>query len=634
HIQKNAPLCKTDEVLQDRVTQSASSFNGPAWDDFKSQDHRQQTHTQRRSARMGRQMRGFACIGLLSLLVLMGFHQGSSAPAFTCGSPRPVPRISGGLSARRGEWPWQVSVQYRDSHICGGSLISDLWIVTAAHCFSEIDDYRLSKWSVVLGRLKLKGRQVQGLERNVTEIILHPDYTDFKKGKDIALVRLSKPVSFSNDILPICLPFTDHRFAFGTQCWISGWGDISSNASLPDPMPLQEMSVDLLTADTCNCIYSNLRDRKTVHPALPGMICALTPDSKRGPCKGDSGGPLVCLENGRWFQAGLMSFSMGCGRFIGPIILTEIQAYTEWIQEHVEGATFAKQTEPRPNTTDNYMCIGCGKLKPDTPGAGAEGPWPWYVSLRHEGQHVCGGSLVAEDWIVTAAQCFIGKQDTEGWEVLLGEQQVGMDQKWQEKRTLRKIVLHGAYVDMKEGYDIAMALLSHPVVFNDSIRAICAPYSTHQFPFGSTCWTRGWSLYPDSLHMRNSSSGGVEVKLLGPQNCNCIYNKTSKPGNEISITSDMLCATPYESTMHCEEGIGEPLICNERGKWFLAGISSFGKGCGTVVHPGVYTRVSAYQNWMMELAWTTYYDMQQPPLPIVQDEDTCLNELPQEAGHD
>lgn len=53
-----------------------------------------------------------------------------------------------------------------------------------------------------------------------------------------------------------------------------------------------------------------------------------------------------------------MSFSMGCGRFLGPIILTEVQAYSNWVKEHVEGATFAKQTEPRPNTTDNYMCIG------------------------------------------------------------------------------------------------------------------------------------------------------------------------------------------------------------------------------------------------------------------------------------
>lgn len=145
---------------------------------------------------------------------------------------------------------------------------------------------------------------------------------------------------------------------------------------------------------------------------------------------------------------------MGCGRFLGPVILTEIQAYSRWIQEHVEEATFAKQAEPLPNTSDSYVCTGallslvlrmgvlrgrpylapvlwppclwdtgvagggtashsvcfpgCGKLKPARPGTGGEGPWPWYVSLRRDGQHVCGGSLVGEDWIVTAAQCFIG----------------------------------------------------------------------------------------------------------------------------------------------------------------------------------------------------------------------------------
>lgn len=86
---------------------------------------------------------------------------------------------------------------------------------------------------------------------------------------------------------------------------------------------------------------------------------------------------------------------------------------------------------------------------------------------------------------------FSRRQETEGWEVLLGEQLEGGQQKWQEKRTLKNIELHGLYIDMMEGYDIAVVTLAQPVVFNDSISAICAPYAAHQFPFGSTCWTRG-----------------------------------------------------------------------------------------------------------------------------------------------
>ncbi|KAH0626347.1 hypothetical protein JD844_001283 [Phrynosoma platyrhinos] len=340
-------------------------------------------------------------------------------------------------------------------------------------------------WKVVLGRLKLTGRQTRGLESNVSKIIPHENYTHFEKGDDIALVRLTNPVNYSRDISPVCLPYSDHRFSFGTQCWLSGWGDIASNVSLPNPMALQEMAMDLLTIDTCNCIYSNLRNRRIVNPALPGMVCAMTPDRMRGPCKGDSGGPLVCLENGHWFQAGIMSFSMGCGQFYGPTLLTETKSYASWIQQHVEGATFADQMMSRPNTTDKYMCI--------------------------------------------------------------------------------------------------------------------------------------------DEHGQLSSLGGVEVKLLGPKTCNCVYNKTSEHGQEIPITPEMLCATPYRWNMRCEEGIGDPLVCNHNGVWFLAGISSFGKGCGTVVRPGVYTAVSAYEEWIMQLAWSAYYDVQKPPLPTASDEDTCLH---------
>ncbi|XP_022524970.1 serine protease 33 isoform X1 [Astyanax mexicanus] len=262
------------------------------------------------------------------LLVLAGLWTTSKAQE--CG--RGVQsRIVGGTDASEGHWPWQVDIQKKSEHICGGTLISENWVLSAAHCFPNPSD--VSPYNVYAGRLQLHGWNPHEMERQIKQIVVPFGYTDAELGEDIALVMLSSPVTWSEVIQPICLPDSDMQFAEGTQCTITGWGDIRDGVSLQGVGTLQQVQVPIIGQSACQEMFTGEK-----FGIRHDMICAGYKEGGKDSCQGDSGGPLVCLsESGKWVQAGIVSFGLGCAQPNRPGVYARVSAFSSFIQNNVKG---------------------------------------------------------------------------------------------------------------------------------------------------------------------------------------------------------------------------------------------------------------------------------------------------------
>ncbi|KAG8433552.1 hypothetical protein GDO86_017741, partial [Hymenochirus boettgeri] len=250
-----------------------------------------------------------------------------------CGLPLVSSRIVGGTNAIEGAWPWQISLRYQGYHICGGSLISNQWIMTAAHCFQN--SLSPSQYQVRLGAYQLAIISPNEVTLNVLSIIKNSNYSGTPSVGDIALLKLSSPVTYSKYIQPICLSSTSANFTEGMNCWITGWGSINSQARLPYPQTLQQVMTPLIGRSTCDAMYHiNSGVSSNVWIIPKDQICSGYAAGQKDSCQGDSGGPLVCQLQGVWYQAGIVSWGEGCALANRPGVYTLAPFYFSWLSSY------------------------------------------------------------------------------------------------------------------------------------------------------------------------------------------------------------------------------------------------------------------------------------------------------------
>nr|XP_056713824.1 transmembrane protease serine 11C-like [Euleptes europaea] len=229
-------------------------------------------------------------------------------------------RISGGNIAKEEEWPWQASLQLNGIHRCGASLISNRWLVTAAHCFRGFRD--VNSWTTSFGaRLR-----PPTMKRNIRQIIVHEHYADnvLSHEYDIAVAEISPPVQFSAEVHRVCLPEATQVFSDNTSCFVTGWGALKDDG--PSVDELRETKVKIIGNEVCN------RREVYNHAISPGMLCAGYLAGGSDACQGDSGGPLVTPDSrDRMYLVGIVSWGDECAKPNKPGVYTRVTYYRDWI---------------------------------------------------------------------------------------------------------------------------------------------------------------------------------------------------------------------------------------------------------------------------------------------------------------
>uniref|UniRef100_A0A6M2E1M4 trypsin n=1 Tax=Xenopsylla cheopis TaxID=163159 RepID=A0A6M2E1M4_XENCH len=231
----------------------------------------------------------------------LGCALGSQVPSI-----RQNGKIVGGQSTSIQQHPYQVALLYEnDYHNCGGSLISEKWVLTAAHCISSI------KYFVRVGStLETEG----GVVHKAKNQYAHEKFNYTTVDYDYGLIELETPVQLSDSVKIVKLPEAGFELDAGTLLNVTGWGSRRSST-------LQLVTVPFVEDDVC----------KESHPdrlISNQMFCAGSMAGGHGPCNGDSGGPVV--SNG--VQYGIVSWSYGCAQPFYPAVYAKVSAARDWIK--------------------------------------------------------------------------------------------------------------------------------------------------------------------------------------------------------------------------------------------------------------------------------------------------------------
>ncbi|XP_075976500.1 transmembrane protease serine 9-like [Anticarsia gemmatalis] len=551
-----------------------------------------------------------------------------------CGERNEEGRVVGGIGSSVNAFPWLARVIYQKSFGCAASLINDRYVVTAAHCMKGFMWYM---FRVTFGEHDRCDRTQIAATRYVVKVIAH-NFTLDVLSNDIALLRLSSPVEYSHAVRPVCLPTrkVPENLYTDTMATVAGWGAVNETGKWS--CTLLEAELPVLSNEACRNTKYNATKIKDV------MMCAGYPETAhKDACTGDSGGPLVAENEEHMYDLiGIVSWGYGCARKGYPGVYTRVTRYLDWIKDNTadacyckycklmesmwkivlvivisvyivnceegvqngtetttESTTEAAATEPMPDDGEFYSrkCnCRCGERNEASRIVGgvetAVNEFPWVARLSYHNKFYCGGSLINDRYVLTAAHCV----KTFMWfmvRVTLGEHNRCNNTHRPVTRYIIQVVSKNfTFANFND--DIAVLKMNSVVPITDTVKPVCLPTNDHKTYEGVHAIAAGWGTMGEG---KNHSCYLREVELP------VLSNKACKSGKYTAnmISETMLCAGYMSEGKKdtCQGDSGGPLSAERSDKRHeQLGVVSWGIGCGRVGYPGVYTRVTKYLDWI------------------------------------
>ncbi|XP_068898483.1 transmembrane protease serine 9-like [Tenebrio molitor] len=469
-------------------------------------------------------------------------------------------RIIGGSNARAGQFPWQAFIILDNPtgrYFCGGALITNEWVLTAAHCV-----YGVTLFTIHLGSTTILTGDENRIILSTATYTVHPQYNQNTLENDVGLIKLHMPITFTDYIQPIAIASTGQTVE-GSVVTAAGWGQTSDSAAGINNN-LQYVELSIISNAECQITYGS--------QIKAGMVCAVG-NFNEGICIGDTGSALV-LPGGEPVHVGIASFmsQSGC-ESTDPTGYTRTDIYHSWISNVT-------------SKNDRSRIIG-GEVA-----RAAEFPWQVAIYVDTvDGKFFCGGSLLNREWILTAAHClYNGRLYT----IQLGSTTLQSGDANRVVVATSTAVIFPNFDPETLEHDIGLIKLHMEITLTDYIQPITLA-EVGDTVEGMPAIAVGWGQISDSLSGLANDLHYVTMVVISNAECRLTY------GDQVKST--MFCTVGNYNEGICTGDTGGPLVIAKGiNSYVQIGVAGFfsSQGCESM-HPSGYIRTDVYNDWI----WNT-----------------------------